>query len=846
MNKTQIKYLVLALILIFIGSYFRLYPFLYRTSSLAEEKATALIFTQLRTNVEEKINELYPQLNEDQKRLLTDKKVNDISYQKKKQIQRSIFNLAQKIYGRDLLEHPEKKEPEIYLPDSDSYYFYGLTKQLAENKPIMTKRKGAEYFNAMMLAPIGYWEKINLHPFVGFWTYKMMSFFNPQISPMLAVSFVPIFLTIFSILLFLLLLRHLQINTLASFLGSLVFVLAPIFLRRSFFGWYDNDVYNIFFPLLILWLTFIGLENSKHHIKRILFSLLTALAMISYAYFWQGWVYLFCLLFGGGILLLGLEFFIFKEKRSASNIFSFFVTTFIIIFSGVALSFGLNQTFFLFQEGWSVLGAFFHSSALSLWPDIYMSVGELNKTSWSNLFELAGSAWWFLVAMLGGICFILDHHSSASRKTIYKMTLVFLFAVTAFIMSLKAQRFVLLLVTPLGILAGYGFEKIFSEVDKSIKKFNPYKKAYTSIKIIIFGSIIAFFSVGPLLKTDDLASRIRPIFNETWERALVALKEKTPSESIINTWWPPGHFIKAIAERRVTFDGATINVPQAFWMARALYSPNEKRSLGILRMLNTSANKASEYLLSQGKKLSEAVDIIEEIVVLSKGKAKKFLLKTFTEEQADALLMLTHGEPPPSYLFFYNDMMETNIGIGFAARWNIKKMEQINENPDALKQVRKLAKADYITLLWDTQGGMLRYSEILNQVDQKDQKIYFNNGLMVDLSDMNVQISSEKFGAGIPKNLFYSSEAGFTKKEFVNASLPYSILLFKVNATRYSCILMDEVIAESVMARLYFLGPKDFTYIELFVDEHDLTGQTQLFAFKIDWKGFIKDLEANP
>jgi len=846
MNKTYLKYILIISTIIFIGSYFRLYPLLYRTSPVAEEQAGMMIIAQIRSSIAINIQRLYPNLDENQKRLLSDQQFQEIFTKKKMQIQQSVFRLAQQIYRQNLLKNPEKKEPEIYLPDSDSYYFYGMTKQLIENKKIMTERKGAEYFNALMLAPIGYWEKINLHPFVGFWTYKLISLFNPQTSPMRAVSFVPIFLTILSVLVFLLLLRHLQINVPASFLGSLLFVLAPIFLRRSFFGWYDNDIYNVFFPLLILWIAFMGLEYYANRFKRIIFALLTALVMICYAYFWQGWVYLFCLLFGSGILFLGMDFFILKDQQSTINTLSFFGTTLIVIFSGIVISFGLNQSLFLFKEGWSVLGDFFQTSGLGLWPDMYLSVGELGRTSWVDLFELAGNAWWFLIALLGGICFIIDHRLFSAKKEIYKIIIIFLFAITALIMSFKAQRFVLLLVTPLGLLAAYGFEKIFSGADTLIKKFNPYKNLYVYIKGLIFGFIFIFFSAGPLLNAHNLASRIRPIFNETWERALVSLKERTPPDSIINTWWPPGHFLKAIAERRVTFDGATINMPQAFWMARALYSSSEKKSLGILRMLNTSANKASEYLLSQGKKLSDTVEIIEQIVILPKNKAKEFLLEKLTEDQANALLVLTHGQPPSSYLFFYNDMIETNIGIGFAARWNIKKMEQLNENPELLKQIRKLDRRDYVAFLWDVQGGMLRYSEMLNQADQKDQKIYFDNGLMVDFSDMSTQASSQKFGVGIPKNLFYDSEAGPVKKEFINASLPYNVFIFKKNDNRYGCILMDEVIAESTMTRLYFWGPKNFKYIEPFLDEHDLTGQTQLFAFKINWEGFIKDLESNP
>ncbi len=844
--KEPLKYLLIAAIVIIVGSYFRLYPFLYRISSASEEKATLMVFSQIRTDIEQNVNRLYPGLNDDQKRLLADQKFSEITSQKRKQIQQSIFTLAQKIYGRELIENPDKKEPEIYLPDSDSYYFYGMTKQLAENKQIMQKRKGAEYFNDLMLAPLGYWEKINLHPFVGFWTYQLMRMFNPQISLMLAISFLPVFLTILSALLFLLLLKHLGIHSWACLIGGSLFILAPIFLRRSFFGWYDNDIYNIFFPLLILWLTFLGIENAHHQRKRILFALLTALSIVCYAFFWQGWVYLFCVILAAGILVTGVEYFILKKEKKTSNVAIFFGITFVTIFIGVVAAFGLNQFFFLFQEGWSVLNDFFLSSNLSLWPDIYMSVGELNRTSWSELFDLAGNAFWFLIAIGGSICFFLDLFHHPSKKTSYKMLLVFIFFFSSLLLALQAQRFVLLLVVPLSLLAAYGFEKIFIGLQSAINRFNPYPPWSTEIKTTLCVLIVVSFAIAPILKADDLASRIRPIFNEAWERALVTLQEKTPHDSIINTWWPPGHFIKAIAQRRVTFDGATINVPQAFWMARALYSPSEKKTLGILRMLNTSANKASEFLLNKGKKLSEVVDIIEYIVVLPQNKAKAFLMKTLNSQDADTLINLTHGQPPPSYVFLYNDMIESNIGIGFAARWNIKKLEDINANPSLLKQVRKLNSKDYISLLWDTQGGLLRYSEILNQINEGDEKISFQNGIAVDLKNLSVTATSPKFGTGVPQHLFVETATAPIKKEFLNATLPYSVFVFQTRDHRYACILMDEIIADSIMAKLYFWGAKSFRYIEPFVDEHDLTEQTQLFAFKIDWETFINDLEKNP
>ena len=191
-------------------------------------------------------------------------------------------------------------------------------------------------------------------------------------------------------------------------------------------------------------------------------------------------------------------------------------------------------------------------------------------------------------------------------------------------------------------------------------------------------------------------------------------------------------------------------------------------------------------------------------------------------------------------------MIDTNIGIGFAARWNIKKMEQINENPAILKQIRTLNRTDYIGFLWDIEGGMLRYSETLNQVGQEGKKITFDNGIIVDLEDLSARALSQKFGTGIPKNLYYDAGTGPTKNELIGASLPYSVFVFKKQDGHYACILMDEIIAESLLIRLYFWGPGTSKYIEPFLEAHDATKQTQLFAFKVDWKKFINDLESKP
>ena len=61
----------------------------------------------------------------------------------------------------------------------------------------------------------------------------------------------------------------------------------------------------------------------------------------------------------------------------------------------------------------------------------------------------------------------------------------------------------------------------------------------------------------------NIEGLLNPIYNDTWNKVFEKIKNETPENSVINTWWSPGHFIKAMSNRRVTFDGATINFPQS-------------------------------------------------------------------------------------------------------------------------------------------------------------------------------------------------------------------------------------------------------------------------------------------
>jgi len=625
-------------------------------------------------------------------------------------------------------------------------------------------------------------------------------------------------------------------------MGLFFFLMARILLRRTFFGWYDSDPYNVFFPLAIVYLFLKGLSLRKEIKKAITLALLCTAAVVLYAFFWQGWVYLFSLILASGTAIALCDYFLFKEKMETKNMLIFLGIVALGVFLGIISFFGVSQFFFLFKEGASVLKNFFIPQT-SPWPDVYVSVGELHEANFSKFLELIGGFLFLLVGLLG-LGYAAKKSLQASKKEeLFKFIALFAFFASSLLMALKAQRFTLLFLVPLGLFSVLGFQFIYQLLQKLIGLI----KTTDAVKKILWPASLVFLTIAliisPIANANDLALRFRPIFDEVWDAALTKIKNDTPQDSIVNAWWPPGHFIKAMAERRVTSDGGTINVPQAYWMAQILLSDNEKYAAGMLRMLNTSANKAAEYLEGLGFKTSKAVKVLESIAPLSRQQAKNVLKKDLSETQANELVSLTHGNPPASYLLVYNDLIEQQIAVSLVGNWDIAQMEKINQNPDLLKRMKGLDTKDYVQFLWTLQGGMPRVSEAFVETSGKDGLIIFQNGIQANLQDETCQISSPEFGRGIPKSIVFIKDGKIKEKKFASASLSYSVLIFqKKPNSPYECILMDENLAHSLLMKLYYLGGQGLKYFKPFVAEQGLTGRTIIYAYSVDWNEFFKDL----
>ena len=821
-------YLIIWLLAMSIGLYIRFYPLRHFAPREISERATLSVINALREKVSFQIAKGNPGLSLQQQALLTQQQLDQLIHDNSSKVRKSIEDSTKTLMN---LTSSSQKTP--YLLESDSYYYFALTENILKTGHISEKIKGSKYFHPLMLAPIGFWEPLNFNPVIGFAVYKILTLFVPSISLMTGVSYTPLFIVAFTLMIFLWICRTFQFSLPIIFTGSVFFLLAPIYVKRSTFGWYDNDVYNVLFPLLILNLQLYGLSHLKEN-KKLAYSLaaLTSLSIMLYTLFWQGWVFYFTVLCISQFLFIAYNHFWVKDTSRTKELFTFFSLTNGLAVILISLKFGPQEIQTLFSEGWKALNEFLNPK-LTSWPDIYITVSELHKSSIGQIIKLSGGILFSILAIGGVITCIWDLFSKRSPSINFAYILLISFLTLIFPLTLGAQRFAILCFIPLSLFFCIGLQRSFIILSS----------LFTNLKIKIIPSlltiliiILPIFPITHLERT--MKELLDPIFNETWEKALKDIQEKTPQNSIINCWWPPGHFIKAIAKRRVTFDGATINVPQAYWLANVFLSQTEEEAIGYLRMLNNSANQATEYLQTQGLPLSRSVEVLKAITKLSPIEAKFALNPILKDpEKITHLTDLTHSTPAPSYLFLYNEFVENNLQLSFIGHWNFKKIEEINKDPELLHKVPSSRSKEYINFLWELSGGAMKYSGILSQVSQIKDTLLFPENVYINTGKMECQIASKTYGKGIPYSIFYLENNDVVEKILDHGNLNYSVVLFKKD-NAYQCILLDRDLARSLLVRLFFFDGKGLKYFTPFTTAADLTKRTEIKVFQIIWPKF--------
>jgi hypothetical protein len=828
--------LLLGLLAAGIGLYFRLAPLRDFTSEEARSRASMTVVHQIQEDVINKVQRNHPDMSAEQRRTLARQMFQQIIRQDSSRIQAAIQQVAKKMTQASLFE------PVPHLLAADSYHYFYLTERILQQGCISPRIQGHKYFHPLMSAPDGYWEPLTWHPYVGFMLYRLWMFIDPHIPLMKAISFTPLVIAGLSIFPFVCLCLWLGCRPLTIFVSSVFFMLAPVFVYRSSFGWYDNDPYNILFPALLLCVYCAGSRSIDNRRMIFLLGCLFASLMSLYALFWQGWCFWFVL-----CLCLGLTDLLLPYPGRKTQFFNKVILLSLMVcgpFLFLSLLFGPGAFLSLLNEGWQALVAFIHPR-ITAWPDVYSTVDELQPASLPLIVQVCGG-WGFMTVALIGFGAVLSRYIRLGRLRAQKLSgedlqagrMLLVLGLACVYLSLGAQRFALFCVLPFSLCFALGMESICLVSDHLVQSFFKNNFAVFMTMRWTRTVVFLFFMILPIQgirsATDDFR---QTLYNDVWDRALKKIKRETGVDSIVHAWWPEGHFIKAIAQRRVTIDGATMHTPQTYWMANVLLAQEERQAAGLLRMLTNGGNRAADVLQAQGLTLLQSVDLIKRLSVMDRASAK-LLLKTqqLPMEPIETLLDLLYTEPTEAYCLVYDGYIRNSRNIRYVQSWSFPSLTDQRFPSTSVKTDPATGFPSQTQAGPDSVAGTGGYygEYILQQ--QKGSQWLFENGIQVDVVKKDCVIKSGTGQNGIPQSIIYLYGDEVREKTFDAPTLPYTVVFVKRPVPL--CALMDPALARSLLVRMYYFEGKGLQFFKPYLAEDDLTFQTRLRVYALDWSAF--------
>ena len=464
-------------------------------------------------------------------------------------------------------------------------------------------------------------------------------------------------------------------NEYGAVAAGILTVTVPIYFFRTVPGWFDTDMFNLLFPLLVMWFIneAVCAKNNKNLVG---FSFLAAISTFLFAEAWNGWLYVVGVIIASSFLYIVLaKLKKFETKNVCKVLGSFTIFTLIL-----TVPTGLLELT-SFSSVLHFLNAAGGTSVVNAWPNLVISISELQKPSINELISDGG------FVIFGGILGLLWTFrvmitENMKKRYLNKMTWFFyLFLITWTLIGLfslrEGVRFILVLLPPLIVFSGLMVGICVGYLD--ILQNSKFKLFQDKNLIKIISILILVLVVTPgIINAYSNFSNLKPLANDDLYDSAVWINSSTPNDTVIISEWDYGHFLAATADRSVSADGG-VNSFSIYWIDKAFATDNESLSLGIFNMLVTSGDKGYKTLNNYTENTTQSVGILNNILGVNKETAKVILMDNYGLNQttSEDVLQYTHPTNPRHFVVLTSGV-ESAYWIFYFGTWDFNKMQSRN------------------------------------------------------------------------------------------------------------------------------------------------------------------------
>jgi dolichyl-phosphooligosaccharide-protein glycotransferase len=906
-------FVLLILIPLLISVHIRTLP---AAMPVAEDWARQSIYDNIRNNIAAGINQQYPNLPQQNKEALINEQFSQFVSQESAQIEQVVQDQAAMIRQRF------SDNGNVYLGDIDSYFWMRYARNIIDKDQYGDEIIDGVQYDTRMMAPLGMRADVNIYPYFIAYSFWFLRLFNPEISIMLAAFYTPLLLSFIAIIAAFMLGRKLAGN-LAGLIASILVAVNPTLLSRTLGS--DNDMVSIVFPLLIMLFTVYAFD-SKNIKEKAIFTVLAGISVGLFSFAWSGWWFMFLFILGAAVAyifyLAAHDFF--KTRNIAGVAKSpeirrtgiFLVLFLVVTFVTLALL-GNHEMFFRSFLNPIKITQIKSAAHVSLWPNVYTTVAELSEANLAQVVRSLGGNLFFWIALMGTVLSLVTFKREklvnslflagsalyfsvlvtlAAQNTLSVMAMIFLVAIPLFaglllsviykyeikplhsiIMVIwfvatiyaasKGVRFILLMTPAFAVSFALFFAIITEWLSGLAAKMLDFNKV---IAKGILSVLILFILIQPVQTGIATAYHYVPSINDAWFETLTKIRHESSPDAIINSWWDFGHWFKYVADRAVTFDGASQNSPQAHWIGKVLLTDDEEQAVAILRMLDCRGNMAFDTLNEEFNDTYFTVNLVYELLDMDEQGARLRLRQNLSPEKTEEVISYMYCEPPENYFITSGDMVGKSGVWAHFGIWDFKRTMMFNYYQDsrsinefyqlmtefnysqtelqryyyemaALRTDREVN--DWIAP-WPGYAGESGCSILNNTmncgflyglpmtIDLKNNDAYIMKGETKCYPPSFGYLEDGEFNVKVYENDTYWEEACF-KREFETQGIR-NIPRFSVVARQNSIVIMAPELTGSMFTRLYYLDGIGLEHFNKFHDVTDITG-SRIITWKVDW-----------
>lgn len=486
----------------------------------------------------------------------------------------------------------------------------------------------------------------------------------------------------------------------------------------------DTDVWNVLMPIAVMWAVIRAIDTASQR-QAIGFTLVAACLTVLHGKVWSGYLLTYALA-AAGLGVAGAFRFLRSGRLAnpLAGIPALLVpvATFTVAIEALALLTGLDSPTIALLFNLGVFDPTASNAEPMLaervaYPSNFTLVNELEQGDlWSVINRLGGhyvfmAAWIFAgiaafprthrwLALIGALLSVLlwnlvDFYAAsrtslalfvatplavatgiAARKGDPRRAAaagaIAIWLVVGLHLSVGGRRFFIFLLPPLGIalFVGIGWlqQWIADQLarDRDGRDRPPLSPVVQRIgpplTHIAALSLVAWILYTPVQIGMATAMARYPRVNDAWHETLRQIRRDTTPETIVNSWWDYGYFIKYYAERRVSADGGSLLTRVPHRVGQALLARTDREAVGWLRMLNCASDvdesSAYERLRANGFNPLSAEAMLSDLVRMNKGAADRRLMANRLGRRArEDILAATHCDAPPSLLLLSTEMI---------------------------------------------------------------------------------------------------------------------------------------------------------------------------------------------